>query len=289
MQILINSTITGLITAVMALAFTAVYLPTRVFYIALGGVYTLVPFIVWTELQWGWPWYIAALLASMIGVALSLSCELVNHVWLEKKAASNGIHLISSLGIYIIVVQAIAIIWGNDTKVLRQGIDSTINFGETTLGLTQISGAIISIVALAAFYLWLYFSNLGLQFRALADNPNELALRGYNIHHIRLIAFGVSGLLASISSLVTAWDVGFDPHGGLVALLVAIVASIIGGRQSFWGAALGGIMLGVVRAQIVWFLSSQWQEALTFLILAIFLLLRPQGLIGQTHRLESET
>jgi branched-chain amino acid transport system permease protein len=289
MQILLNGAVTGLITAVMALAFTTVYLPTRIFYIALGGIYTLVPFLVWTGLQRGWTWYVAVAIALLIGVALSLSCELINHAWLEKKAASSGAHLISSLGIYIVVVQAIAITWGNETKVLRQGIDATISVGGATLTQAQVGGAMISTIALAGFYLWLHFSNLGLQFRALADNPIELALRGYSIRRLRLIAFGASGLLASISSLLIAWDVGFDPQGGLFALLMAVVASIVGGQQSFWGPALGGLLLGVVRSQVVWFLSAQWQEAITFAILAIFLLLRPQGLIGQKQRLESET
>jgi len=53
MQILVSGLITGSIVSVIALAFTVVYLPTRIFYIALGGIYALAPFLVWTGLQWG--------------------------------------------------------------------------------------------------------------------------------------------------------------------------------------------------------------------------------------------
>ncbi|MEI6428974.1 MAG: branched-chain amino acid ABC transporter permease [Pseudanabaena sp. ELA607] len=288
MQILVNGLITGAIVAVMALAFTVVYLPTRIFYIALGGIYALAPFLVWTGLQWGWAWYVAVAAALVIAISLSLSCELLNHAWLEKKRAAGGTHLIASLGTYIVLVQTIAIIWGNETKVLRQGVDGVFNLSGVTLTQAQVGGAAIALLTMAGFYIWLQFSQLGLQFRAMADNSMELALRGYSIRNLRLVAFGIAGLLSAIASLLVAWDVGFDPQGGLAALLLAVVASIIGGHQSFFGAVLGGILLGVMRSQVVWFLSAQWQEAVTFMILAIFLLFRPQGLIGQKRRLEAE-
>ena len=95
----------------------------------------------------------------------------------------------------------------------------------------------------------LKYSQLGLEFRALADNAKEFALRGYNVNRLRLLAFGLSGLLGAVSSLLVAYDIGFDPNGGLNAVLLAVVAVIIGGRQSFLGPILGGILLGVIRSE----------------------------------------
>jgi branched-chain amino acid transport system permease protein len=85
-----------------------------------------------------------------------------------------------------------------------------------------------------------------------------------------------------------AYDIGFDANGGLNTVLLAVVAVIIGGRQSFLGPILGGILLGVIRSEVVWFWSARWQEAITFLILAIFLFVRPNGLLGNKMRLEAE-
>lgn len=289
MQIFVNGSITGLTIAMLALAFSVVYLPTRVFHVALGGIYAAVPFIAWAFLQWGWPWYIVITVATFTGVGLSLACEFVNHSPLERKRASSGAHLVSSLGIYIIIVQAIALIWGNQTKVLRTGIDAVAAFGNITITRAQILAAVVSLLILSLFYCWLRISNLGLQFRALADNPTELALRGHNIRRLRLVAFGMSGVLCSVSSLLVSYDIGFNPHGGLVALLLAIVAVIIGGRESFMGPVLGGIFLGLMRSGVVWFRSARWQEAVTFLLLALFLLARPNGLLGRKGRLEAET
>ncbi len=288
MQAFVNGIISGLTMAVLALAFSMVYLPTRVFHLALGGVYAIVPFITWTCLRWGAPWYLAIALATAIGILLSLTFELVNHASLERKRASAGAHLISSLGIYIIVIQAIAMIWGSETRVLRTGVDASVVLWGVIITRSQFVAAAVSVSILSLFYLWLRFSSLGLQFRALADNPTEFALRGYNIRRLRLIAFAMSGILCSASTLLASYDFGFNPYIGLSVLLVAVVAVIIGGRRSFFGPVIGGVLLGVLRAEVVWFLSARWQEGFTFLILALFLFIRPNGLLGRRSRLEAE-
>lgn len=288
MQILANGIITGLTIAVLALAFTVVYLPTRVFHIALGGVYTLTPFLAWAILQSKSPSILAVLLAVFGSIGFSLLCELLNHSLLENKRAASGTHLVSSLGIYIILVQTVAMIWGNETKVLRMGLDGVVKMGGVVLTYAQLLAALVSLIILIIFYGWLRFSRLGLQFRALADNPKEFALQGYNVFRLRLLAFGISGFLGAVASLLVAYDIGFDPNGGLTAVLLAVVSVIIGGRQSFFGSVLGGILLGVLRSEVVWFWGSRWQEAVTFLILALFLFLRPNGLLGTFRRLESD-
>ncbi|MEI6415567.1 MAG: branched-chain amino acid ABC transporter permease, partial [Pseudomonadota bacterium] len=151
----------------------------------------------------------------------------------------------------------------------------------------QALAAGISVVMLAFFYCWLRFSNLGLRLRAMADNPIQLALYGHNIRHLRLFAFGAAGFLGAISALTVANDLGFDPHSGLPVLLLAVVAMIIGGHTSFLAPVLGGLLLGLIRTSIVWHLSARWQDAVTFVLLAIFLLFRPHGILGRKLRLES--
>jgi branched-subunit amino acid ABC-type transport system permease component len=78
----------------------------------------------------------------------------------------------------------------------------------------------------------------------------------------------------------TAVDVGFDPHVGMRAVLVGAAATIVGGRNSFAGAIIAGLLFGVIRAEVVWFTSSRWEEAATFVLLAVSLFLMPRGLKG---------
>lgn len=287
MQILLNGLVSGSAIALLALAFQAVYLPTRVFFIALAGVYSFTPFVAHSVLNQGGPLWLAATAATGAAMVLCLLCEWVNHAPLARKRAPDGAHLIASLGIYIILVQIIAMTWGNGTKTLRTGLDSVARFqGVIVTGaqLVTIAGAVILI---GGFTVCLMRSNIGLRLRALADNPTMFALYGYNTDRHRLLAFALCGCFAAASSLVTAYDIGFDPHTGLHAVLLAVVAVIIGGRSSFAGPVVAGLLLGVLRAQVVWHLSARWQEAVTFALLALFLLLRPQGLLGRRSRLEA--
>ena len=195
--------------------------------------------------------------------------------------------LISSLGLYIVFVQVIAIVWGNETQTLRVGLDSTLHFAGSVLTRAQVIMAMVACALLIGTWALLHASKIGLRLRALADNRDKFALSGFNVDAHRLIAFAFAGVFAGASSFLTAYDIGFDPYTGLNAVLLAVVAVIIGGRHSFAGPAIGGLMLGFVRAQVVWHLSARWQEAVTFAVLALFLLLRPHGLFGQKTRLEA--
>ena len=288
MQIVANGLINGFMIGLLALSFTVVYLPTRVFLMALAGVYASVPFIAWACLQNGVSWYLALAVAVLSGIALAIACELINHGPLERKGASSGVHLVSSLGIYIVMTQTVALIWGNEPKVLQLDLDRVVYQGGIILTRTQLTATVVTVVMLLGFYAWLWSSNLGLQFRALADNPVEMALRGYNIQRLRYVAFGLSGLFCSVAALVSAFDVGFAPHGGLSVLLLAVVGMIIGGRRSFVGPVIGAVLLGIMRSEVVWYLSARWQEAATFLLLGMFLLLQPNGLFGRNIRLEAD-
>ena len=289
MQIIINGLISGLVISVVAIGFNAVYLPSRIFYSALGGVYAITPFIAWACLQYKLPLGLALLVSVLAAVVISIANEFFNHSPLENRKASPGAHLISSLGIYIIIIQVIAIIWGSETKVLREGIDKAFRIGSLIITKSQLISGIVSIFLIAAFLTWLTRNKLGIRFKALSDNPTELALRGFNIKKLRLFAFGLSGFLTAIASLLTAYETGFDPYVGMNAFLLAVVATIIGGQKSFIGPVIGGILIGIIRSQVVWHFSARWQDAFTFLILVIFLYLRPYGITGSKARLESQS
>ena len=75
-------------------------------------------------------WFLGVILAIFIPMMISVIMEVINHWPLQKRGASKEIHLISSLGIYIVVIQLIAVIWGNETKVLRAGINKTFTVSE---------------------------------------------------------------------------------------------------------------------------------------------------------------
>jgi branched-chain amino acid transport system permease protein len=288
MQIFANGLIQGLVIALLAIGFNTVFLPTKVFFVAQAGLYALSPFLALQLLRWDFPWPLAFTAPIFLCALLSGLMERFNHRPLQRRDASAGTHLIASLGLYIVLIQIVAMIWGNETQVLRQGIDQVFRPGDIVLTRAQVIAAAVSATLMTGYIFWLRRTNLGLQFRALADNPIQLALFGYNTDRLRMYAFMVAGGLTACASMVTAYDIGFDPHGGLHAVLLAVVAVIIGGRGTFVAPILGGILIGLLRAQVVWHWSARWQEAATFGLLAFFLLFRPHGLLGRKMRLEAE-
>jgi len=288
MQIVANGLIQGLLFALMGVAFSLVYSTTRTFHIALGAIYALAPYILLACVQAGTGWVVGVVAALFISALVGLLCEEVLHWPFLRKAAPPEVHIIGSLGMFLVLIQVIALIWGNDTQVLRAGVDEVYTVAGVRFTRAQLIGGGVAIAVMTGFFLWLRRSNLGLQFRAMSDNPVLLSLLGRNVRNLRRKVFMVSAGMAGMAALVTAYDVGFDPHGGLQAVLVGVVATIMGGRGSLFGAALAGLLLGILRSQVVWHFSARWEEAATFLILALILFFRPQGLFGRALRLEEK-
>jgi branched-chain amino acid transport system permease protein len=195
--------------------------------------------------------------------------------------------MISPLGVYVVLVQLVVLVWGNNPQTLRRETAQVFRLeGGISIAQSQLTVLVGAAIVFILLGLWLQKSRLGLEFRGLANNPTQMALLGYNTDSLRLLAFGIAGALSAIAGLMSAYDLGFNPYVGMHAMLLAIVATIIGGKNTFIGPIVGGLLLGVVRALAIWYVSASWQDAITFLILAVFLFLRPQGIIGKKERLE---
>lgn len=288
MQILFNGLCNGAIIALLAMAFSIVYLPTGILYLALAGIYVISAYITMQFLNWGFPWFTAVSIAIFAGILISVLCDLLNHRPLENKGSSSSAHMISSLGIFMILIQFIALIWGSEPQVLKVGITPTIRWNGLIIAQSQLAALGCSLFTIVFFFLWLKLGKTGLLFRGLAENPVQMALTGYNTDNLRLAAFGISGGIGAFAGILNGYDLGFDPHIGMSAILLAIVATIIGGKNHFAGPIVGGLILGIIRSMVVWYASARWQDAITFLLLAGFLFLCPNGIlgIGQKERME---
>ncbi len=286
MQVVLNGVVQGLLFAVMGVAFSLVYSTTRTFHVALGGIFALAPYVLLASNEAGLVWGGGIILATGIACLVGVACEELMHWPLLRKGAPPEIHLIASLGALLVIVQVVVLVWGPDAQVLNTGEPQSLVFGEIRFTWAQVCGAAAAAVSLAVFFLWLQRSPLGLQFRAMSDNAVLLSLLGRDVRRLRRLVFALSAALAALAALAAAHDVGFDPHGGLKAVLTGVAAAIIGGRGSLGGAALVGFGLGVIRNEVVWIASSQWEEAITFILLALVLFARPEGLFGRSLRLE---
>jgi branched-subunit amino acid ABC-type transport system permease component len=137
----------------------------------------------------------------------------------------------------------------------------------------------VMLVFLVAF--WLKKSKIGKAMRAVANDPELASISGINSNKVILWTFAIGSALAGVAGILVALDVDMTPTMGMNALMMGVVAVIIGGVGSIPGVALGALLLGLAQHLGVWKISSQWQDAIAFIILFGFLLVRPQGFLGR--------
>lgn len=294
LQVIINGLIAGLLYALIALGFNVIYNATRIFHIAHGVVYTSAAyfFILYTQIFGTFnnlfSLIIIIALSLISAMLLGMSSEALIYKRLRKSDSPLLIYFIASLGFYILVVNLIALIFGNETQILSQEVSSSYSFYDIILTKIQLIEVVaIPIILIASIYL-LKRTILGKVIHAMYDNQTLVQVLGFNIDKYRLIIIGMGSLLAAIACLLTAFDVGIDPQVGLTVFLTAAVAVIIGGVNSIYGTIIGAIILGVVQNLVVWFISAQWQDAVTFLVLIVVLIIKREGLVEIKLRLEEE-
>lgn len=286
-QFLINGIISGALIAIMAIGFWFIYRATNLFHIAHGAIYTASVYIFYSLYALrNYPLLLSFLLSLIFGILLGLAIYFVVYRPLEKKGASAGIKFISSLAIYILIVNVIALIYGNETKIPSKGLSEGINFGNIILTKMQGYQFASFLAILAVSYLFVQGTKTGRTIRAIGDNPILFKAIGLNERWVKGMVFAIGSAIAGLASILTGLDVGIDPHIGMFALLNAIVAVIIGGIKRLEGVVLGALLIGVIQNLVIWQFSARWESAVTFLILVIVLLYKSGGLFVVKRRVE---
>jgi branched-chain amino acid transport system permease protein len=229
---------------------------------------------------------IAAAVASCVCgalIAAVISALLQRFVF---RPLSHAWHLaapLSTLGLSIAIESGLAIWVGSDYK------PSPVTFPTDGVGVagTQISYAAIAIVifgiSLVCLVRWLLQkTRLGLSMRATSWDSPTVELMGVNTQRLALVAFIVAGLLVGAAgSLNTMYFGQITFYSGFSLTIFGFTAAVVGGYGSVSGALIGGLVVGVAQALIGGVVSSAWQQAITFILLAAVLLMRPTGIIGE--------
>lgn len=285
LQFLINGLITGVLYSLLAIGFALVYNTTKVFHIAASAVYVVAAYMFYTFASvLEMPLPLACLLSVILTMFVNWGTEVVIYRPLKRRKASLNVMMIASIGLMTILVNVIAMFYGNETKVIDNVIQKTYTFGELIITTPQMYQLVIGSVVLILFMLVLAFSRYGLRLRALSADETLFETLGYNTNGTRSGVFVLSGAFIALASCLTVYDVGLDPHMGMNVLINAMVAMIIGGVGRFGTCILGGVLLGVLQAVVVYLFASNWQNAITFVGLILFLFFRPQGIAGYKQR-----
>jgi len=284
-QFIINGLITGILYSLLAIGFALVYNTTKIFHIAAAGIYVFAAYMFWLfVVNVGLSIILAAIVAIILTMLLSLLSEVCVYRPLKNKKASLNVAMIASIGALTVIVNTIAMFFGNETKVVENSILQPLTFGDIIITTPQKYQAVVGVITIMIFMIIMRWTNWGLRLRALSADETLFETLGYNTNHTRITVFLVSGIFIAIASCLTVYDVGLDPNMGMSVLISAIVAMIIGGVGKFSTCVLGGLTLGVLQSLTVYQFASNWQNAVTFFVLLILLFLRPQGIAGYKPR-----
>lgn len=282
-QLILNGIIAGSVYTLVAVGFAVIYRTVKFFHFAHGIIFTAGAYFTYLFKVWlGWPVIVAIPVSIGLCAVLGVIIETSVYRPLRHKGSSSLILLLASLGIYIVLQNMISMVFGDDTKTIRSGIvKEGINILGAKITPIQITIIIVSLLLIVSCFLFLKYTKIGRSMRAVANNLELAGVSGINSDEVIFWTFALGSALAGIAGILVALDVDMTPTMGMNALMMGVTAVIIGGVESIPGVAFGALLLGMAQHLAVWKISSQWQDAIAFVILLVFLLLRPQGFFGK--------
>jgi branched-chain amino acid transport system permease protein len=281
LMIMIGGLKFGAIYSLAALGIVVIHKATRIVNFAHGafalfGAYATYGIVVDLDLGY-WPAYL------LVPIAVGVLAALVDLLILRPVRQADMFALITStifIGIGLSEVYRLV----QNTEMLgvpNPVSGSPIFLGDVIITKEQIwvfAGAIFcSLIGVAIFG----YARLGRGLRAMASNARGAVLCGYSPDRMNAIAWFLGGALAGLAGVFAAPSKGISPELAISMITAGFVAAVIGGFDSLRGALFGGLILGVAETLAAGYVSSAMKNAVSFLLLFIVLLWRPEGLFPE--------
>jgi len=286
LQQLLNGLSLGAIYALIALGYTMVYGVLRFINFAHSDVFMVGAFIgyfagriVPEGTLWGG---LVVLLVAMAGCAL-LGMLIERLAYRPLRGAPTLNVLITAIGVSLLLEYSGQVFFGAAPRTFPAILPSA-NFtlGGLVLSSNQLVVIVGAVLLMIGLELVVHRTKIGMAMRAVSLNPRAAQLVGVNNDVVISFTFGLGSALAAAGGVLYALNYpSIDPLMGVMPGLKAFVAAILGGIGNIPGAALGGLLLGVVETFVSGSQWSTYKDAIAFAILIVILLFRPAGLLGR--------
>ena len=296
LQQLVNGLTVGSVYALIALGYTMVYGILEFINFAHGEVYMVGAYLgiiavaLATSLGLGGGAILLLIIAFVFAMAFSASwgVTIERLAYRPLRQAPRLAPLISALGVSIFLQNFVMVTQGTRDKVFRLTEHPIpLTSGSITFGSTQISFVQMMIMGTAVFLmillsLFIGKTKLGKAMRATAQDQKMAYLVGIDINRVISVTFLIGSALGAAAGVMVALYYGLvNFFIGYIAGIKAFTAAVLGGIGNVPGAMLGGIILGLVESFGAGYLSSEYKDVYAFVILVVFLIFRPQGLLGE--------
>lgn len=281
-QLIANSLIAASTYALIALGFNLIYSTTKFFNLAHGAVAVVGGYTVFFLLEMvpGTNIFVAVAVGVLVAGLLGYLLDKVIYRELRKRKASNMVLLVASLGLFTVIQAVIAMLFTSQFQTLSNAVsDSVYTFWNASVTQTQVIIMVSAMVVMFGLVLLLKYTLFGKAVRAVSDDEEVAKIVGIHTEKIIGRVFFIGSAIAGLGGILVGFDTGIQPTMGLNLLLKGVIASIVGGIGSVYGAVAGALLLGLVENFGIWQISGEWKDAIAFTLLIIFLIFRPQGIV----------
>ena len=181
--------------------------------------------------------------------------------------------LIASLGLSLLLQNLAQVLWGAEIRAFPFPLQRGKVFGPIVITSVQITILWVAALTIFLLYLFLKFSRIGKAVRGVADNPVLARTFGVESEKIIRIVWVVAAILAAVGGILVAADTNLEPHMGIVNLVRAFAAVLIGGAGNVWGALIGGFIIGLSENLGVLLLPIGYKDAIAFFIIILISLM----------------
>lgn len=282
-QLIINAIIAGSVYALVAAGLTFIYATSRIFHLAHGVVIVLGAYAFhWAWKGQGWPVMLAIIASLVISVAVGVLMNELVYEPQRRRHAKKIAYLVSTAAMLMIGISLTVLVFGSGLQSF--GVFSKVYHPlELTITRLQLVLVAVSVVLLLALAWFVKRTRFGKAMRATADNEDVAAIMGIRTRKIRRAAFLIGSLLAAIAGILIGLEFNLEPGMGVLLAIKGLAAMVIGGVGSVSGAIFGAFLVGFVEQLAVWYLGAGWKNSMAFVLLFMFLLVRPRGIFGMKN------
>lgn len=279
-QLVLNGVIAGAVYALVATGFSLIYSVTKFMHFAHGAVLAAGAYFMYTfAVMAGLHFSLAVLITLLLTCAVGAGMNWLVYKPLRRRKASSAVLLIASLALMTFVNGAILAVWGASVKTIAI-TNPVFEVAEARVTLVQVAIIITALLLLLSLWLLMRKTRLGKAMRAVADNRDVARTVGINPERIYLYTFVIGSFLAGVAGILIGMEQNVFPQMGVSLVIKGFTGAVIGSLASVPGAVLGSFILGIVENVGIWWLPSGYKDAIAFVLLFIFLLIKPTGLLG---------
>jgi branched-chain amino acid transport system permease protein len=282
-QQVVDGLSSGSIYAALALALVLVYRATGLVNFAQAQMGVVSAYVAWALTQAGLPAGLAVACAVVASLAMGAA---VDRGLIRRFERSDPlVAIVATVAVLICLNGLVSLVWGADLKAFPDLFPSTTyRAGGVHVTAAEIGNVAVLLAVVAVLWVLFQHTRLGLALRAVAENPESSALSGLPVGLLLMAGWALAALVGGLAGCLIAPKVSLQPNMMDGILVYALAAAVLGGLDSPLGAVLAAWIIGVVEnlaGTYVGFIGNDLKIAVPLVLMAVVLLVRPQGLFGR--------